>query len=336
MTQFLQPGYFWALLLIPVYILWSRRRRRREALPFPPLQYAAATGQKPRSRGKGRTWAVSALEGFLFLTLIFALARPFTESQYERIEDEGIDIVLVLDVSLSMLAEDFPPNRLAVLQGIARDFVDRSGGHRVGVVVFAGDTYVQSPLTSDRRALASLIDNVSVYSLNQNEGGGTAIGDALLVASQGLERLKVDGRDQAVILITDGESNLGAPPMLAARHVRDQGIRLYTVGVGSKEPQRVFFEGKPVGGGETPFLAAFDDKTLRELADVAKGRYFRATDSGALAQIFGELSRLESAPLVRNAAVRRHESTAVVAVMVFVLLAMLYLVELGMEGRPWR
>ena len=251
-------------------------------------------------------------------------------------EDECIDIVLVLDVSLSMLAEDFPPNRLAVLQEIARDFLARSGGHRVGLVIFAGDTYVQSPPTNDRVALSTLLESVSVYALNQSEGGGTAVGDALLVATQGLERLKTEGRDQAIVLITDGESNLGIDPMLAVRHMREKKVRLYAIGVGSETPQKVMFEGKTVGGDETPFLASLDDRALKAMTEVAKGSYYRATNSAALMEIFGELSRLESAPLKRRAVVERHESTHWFAVTTFLFFGLLSFLELVLQGRPWR
>ena len=332
MIRFVHPWMLILWALIPFYVLWSRGRRRRESVAFPPLQYRPSGA---KADGTLRSWWVSGLEIALLATWILAAARPFVESKLERIEDEGIDIVLVLDVSLSMLAEDFPPNRLAVLQKIARDFVDRSGGHRVGVVIFAGDTYVQSPLTHDRRALAGLLDSVSVHALNQSEGGGTAIGDALLLASQGLERLKVKGRDQAVVLITDGESNLGIDPMLAVRHLREQWVRLYAVGVGSERPQQVFFEGRRVGG-DTPFLATLDDRALQAMAEVGRGRYFRAGDAGTLAEIFGELSRLESAPLTRRTLVRREESTAPMAALSFLWLAALCLVELRFGGRPWR
>mgnify|MGYP000721228641 CR=1 FL=1 len=117
------------------------------------------------------------------------LARLHLDGEeLDLIEDEGIDVVLVLDVSLSMMAEDFPPNRLEALRRIASDFIRRSGGHRIGLVIFAKDSYVQTPLTTDHRSLLSLLDGVTVYTLDQAKSGGTSVGDALLVAVERAEK----------------------------------------------------------------------------------------------------------------------------------------------------
>lgn len=328
--DFAFPQAFAALVALPFLIQRLRRRHRASGLPLPPLQY----GGDPVSRRSARI-AVSVSELLVALCLVIAVAQPCTESRFERLEDEGIDIVLVLDVSLSMLAEDFPPTRLAALKEIAQDFLNRSGGHRVGIVIFAGDTYVQSPLTNDRVALDSLLQGVSVHNLNQSAGGGTAIGDALLVAAQGLEKQKLEGRDQAVVLITDGESNLGFDPLLAARRLRQVGARLYAIGIGSNEPQQVYFMGERVGG-DSPYLAVLDDRRLKELTTEAEGRYFRATDADALGQVFGELSRLESAPMSSRLIVRRRSLTHFFALAGFVVFAVGFALELLALGRPWR
>ena len=330
MMGFEHPWVLAALLLVPVVGVMRRRRLERDRLSFPPLQYRPAQGHKT-----AWVWTLILSEMVLLACLVVALGRPYSESRFERMDDEGIDIVLVLDVSLSMLAEDFPPNRLAALQDIAQDFLRRSGGHRVGIVIFAGDTYVQSPLTRDRVALASLLDSVSVYTLNQSKGGGTAIGDALLVATRSLEKQKIAGRDQAVVLITDGESNLGIDPMLAAGYARKNQVRLYAIGIGSETPQEVFFQGERVGG-DTPFLAALDDERLLALTHEADGLYFRATDADALGQVFGELSRLESAPLNKRTIVRRGFAVHRWALAAFLAFALCCSVELLTLRRPWR
>ena len=330
MIQFVHAWVLWFLVAVPWIGFLRWRRYRRDLVTFPPLQYRPV-----ESRRSFWTPALAIAEMAVTAMLVVAAAQPFHETRFERMDEEGIDIALVLDVSLSMLAEDFPPNRLAALQEIAADFLSRSGGHRVGIFIFAGDTYVQSPLTEDRVALNALLKSVSVHSLNQAKGGGTAIGDALLVATDRLQRQRVEGRDQAVILITDGESNLGLDPMLAARYLKREGARLYAIGIGSETPQEVFFQGERVGG-ETPFLAALDDQHLRALADAADGKYFRATDAGALSKIFGELSRLESAPLNTRTVIRKRIFTrrwALFGLFAFVICVAL---ELTVLGRPWR
>jgi len=273
---------------------------RRDVQHYAPLQYRCEI-----RRGRRLGLLQLPLELALLAVVIVGLAEPYRSSDLELIEDEGIDVALVLDVSLSMLAEDFPPNRLEALRKIAADFVARGGSHRIAVVVFAKDAFVQTPLTTDHRVLLELLSGVTVDVLDQALSGGTAIGDALLVAAHHLEVHRVAGRDQAVVLITDGESNLGSEPTLGARYVGHLGARLYAIGVGGEEPIEVFVDGERLGGDQ-PYLAFLDDAQLREMVDAANGRYYRATDVGALEDIFSELSRLEGAPFeVRRVSVRR-------------------------------
>ena len=320
-----RPLVLLVLILLPLYGLARRRVLRRGAVPYAPLQYRRVGGWR---RGAGRL--LIPVELLLLALVILGLAGPYTTTDLSLMEDEGIDVVLVLDVSLSMLAEDFPPNRLAALQQIARDFIGRSGSTRVALVIFAKDTFVQSPLTTDHVALFSLLDGVTVHSIDQAKSGGTAVGDALLVATDLLGRSRIEGRDQALILISDGESNSGAETSLAARYVRQVGIRLYAIGIGGVEPIEV------TGQDIETFTTILDDAQLRAIAELSGGRYFRATDVGVLESIFAELSRLESAPLeVRQVEIRRY------LVQVVALLGLpLFAVTLALGGivlrRPFR
>ena len=303
MIEGVQLARYWVLallLLLPLYAWFRLRQRRRRRLRFPPLQYRAG-------EGGWRVWKQLApqLEVLVLALVVAGLAGPYEETRLELIEDEGVDVMLVLDVSLSMLAEDLEPNRLEALRRIAGDFVSRAGGNRIGIVIFAKDSYVQTPLTTDHRSLLALLDGVTVYTLDQNKSGGTSVGDALLVAVERLTRSRVEGRDQSLVLITDGESNTGIEPELAARYVRERGVRFYAIGVGGTEPVAVTFEGNPVGS-EGDYLAVLDDTRLKRVTELAAGRYWRATDVGVLEEIFAELSRLESAPLeLRTVATRR-------------------------------
>ncbi len=306
----------WALLAVPVYAWLRWRFARRDVVPYSPLQYGAA----PR-RGALAARLYIPLEVVVLALAVAGLAGPYQRTELELIEDEGIDVALVLDVSLSMLAEDFPPNRLEALRKIAREFMQRSGNNRIGVVIFAKDAYVQTPLTTDHTVLLPLLDAVTVHTLDQSRSGGTAIGDALLATAQLLERSRVDGRDQALILITDGESNEGIETPLAARYVRQLGIRLYAVGIGGDQPVEVEFE-----GDKLDYLAVLDDTQLRTIAELAEGRYYRASEVDALEEIFVELSRLEATPLeVRLVDIRRYLTDLVALALLPLFAISLYL-----------
>ncbi len=312
-----RPWLLTALALLPLHGWLRWRLARRGAVAFAPLQYASSPPWPRR---------LAALELPLELLLLglvlLALAGPYRATEIELIEDEGIDVMLVLDVSLSMLAEDFAPNRLAVLRDFAGDFIARAGGHRIGLVIFAKDAYVQTPLTTDHLTLFELLAGVTVFALNRNESAGTAIGDALLVATDRLRASRVAGRDQALILITDGESNDGIDPRLAGRALHEEGIRLYTLGIGGETPVGVTLEGRVIGG-ERPYQAFLDDRQLRALSEAAEGRYWRATDAGALEAIFRQLSRLASAPLQRRTIERRETLAPPLAGLILVLFAAL-------------
>lgn len=284
---FSRPWLLACLLIVPIYVYLRNRFRRRDGVPFAPLQYG------PRSsRGRVAARLLLPLEGLLLTLALLGLAGPYRRTELDLIEDEGIDVALVLDVSLSMLAEDFPPSRLDALRRIAREFIQRSGSNRIALVIFAKDTYVQAPLTTEHPILMPLLDSVTVHTLDQNRSGGTAIGDALLASADLLKRHRIEGRDQALVLITDGESNEGIDTTLAARYVRELELRLYAIGIGGEEPVDVDFEGERLD-----YLAVLDDAELRTIADVSGGSYYRAHEVDVLEEVFIELSRLESTPL---------------------------------------
>jgi len=271
----------------------------------------------------------------LALTLA-ALAGPHRSTELELMDGEGVDVLLVLDVSLSMLAEDFPPNRLEALRRIARDFIARSGPNRIGILVFAKDVFVQTPLTSDHRILRELLEGVSVDAIDQGKSGGTAVGDALLVAAERLAAVRIEGRGQALVLITDGESNMGFDPALAARYVAQKEVRLYSIGIGGEEPVEVFYQGEPVGDSDDPYFAYLDDTQLRAIAEAADGSYYRASDVDALEQVFAQLSRLESAPLEVRTLEIRSFLTSWLALAVLPLFAVCLVLGGAVLRRPLR
>ncbi|HNA08677.1 MAG TPA: VWA domain-containing protein, partial [Leptospiraceae bacterium] len=164
---------------------------------YAPLQY-----KTPHNKRINYLYASYLVEGLILISLIIGLSDPHTVTERNLIQEDGIDIALVLDVSASMQAADFKPNRLDAMKEIAKDFVKRSGGNRIGVYIFAQDTFTQTPLTTDHSVLIELIESISFKVIDHSESGGTAIGDALLATTDGLQKAKKPKRDQAIILIT--------------------------------------------------------------------------------------------------------------------------------------
>jgi len=296
-----RPLLLLLLLLLPLYATARRKLTRRAAVPHPPLQYRRA----PAHRRLAASWRLPLELAFL-AALVLGAAGPHRSSSVELLGGDGIDVALVLDVSLSMKADDFPPNRLEALRAIARRFVQESGPNRFALLIFAGDVFVQSPMTTDRRAVLELIDGMSFQSISHGTeeiggSGGTAIGDALLAAAERLHAVRVEGRDQALILLTDGDNTQGVDPELAARWVAEQDVSVSIIGIGRDEPVKVIIE-----GNDEPYMATLDTEALAAIAEATGGRFYRATDAGALAEVFSELARLESAPLEsRQVEIRR-------------------------------
>ena len=227
------PWLLGGLLLVVPYA-WLRGRLLRTAvLPYAPLQYSNGS--------QARAWLLRAQVPFEMLLLagvVLALAWPHRESEVELIGEEGLDVALTLDVSASMQAADFPPNRLESLKRLAMDFVDRSMGDRIAVYAFAGHAFTQTALTTDHATLTQLIEGLSYESIDHGESGGTALGDALLAAANGLLEGRIEGRDQVLVLLTDGQSDRGIDPILASRFVAESDIRLHVIGSAATNPWR--------------------------------------------------------------------------------------------------
>ncbi|MDY7227971.1 vWA domain-containing protein [Hyalangium rubrum] len=325
----------WLLVLlaaVPVWLVWRRRQLMREAVVFPPLQLREVSS---RTIAGGRV--LLALEGAILGMVVVALAEPMETHEVELFEEEGIDLALVLDISATMQAADFPPNRLEVLKELSSELVRRSAGARVGVYAFAGVSMTQAPLTTDTVAVIDLIDALSFESINHYRAGGTAAGDALLLATDELLRLRVQGRDQVIVLVTDGESNQGIEPQLAARHLKEQGVRLYVIGIGQEVPVKVWANGVPLSGDRGKQLESkLDDAQLRQIAAQAEGSYYRADSSEVLTRIFEQISRLEHKPLQAQDVVVERSRRAEVAFVLAALLALWFTLDGVLLRRPLR
>ena len=296
--EFASPAWLLALPLV-AWWLWWRRHRRPDAIVFSRVDLLA------RGPARGR-WAARALLWLRVVALvagIVALARPRSGARTEQVTGDGISIMLVVDLSSSMLAEDFQPqNRLEVAKDKIKQFVMARSSDAIGVVAFSGEALTQVPLTVDYPVVMAAVDNLQSGQLED----GTAIGTAIATAANRLR--DAPGRSKVMILLTDGVNNRGAiDPRTAAQAAASLGIRIYTIGVGSEGMAPV-----PVGRGVFGLRyenrkVEIDEPLLTDIAQGTAGRYFRARDGAALQRIYEQIDRLERVPVRASRYLRYNE-----------------------------
>lgn len=285
--QFVNPEFFLLLLLLPILAVWYYRKRSRYYATM--LMPSLLSVQGIRSwRGWLRA-ALPFLRVIAFVSLVIAMARPQEVLKEEEVEAEGIDILMAIDLSSSMLAQDFKPNRLEVSKRVASEFIDKRRYDRIGLTVFAGESYTQCPLTVDHNILKSRLSELECGILED----GTAIGMGLATAVRHLE--KSEAKSKVVILLTDGVNNAGyINPSMAAQIAQKLGIKVYTIGVGSTgdalTPIQKRSDGQYIFG-----LARveIDEALLKEIAQQTNGEYFRATSVESLERIYSQIDQLE-------------------------------------------
>lgn len=298
LLDFGQPWWL-ALLVLPAMWLWWRRRRRPGAILFSRVDVLA------RGPALGR-WAARMLLVARVLAICgvsLALARPRAGARVEQVSGDGISIILAIDLSSSMLAEDFQPqNRIEVAKDKAKQFINGRSVDQVGLVAFSGEALTQVPLTIDYPVVLAAVDNLQAGSLLD----GTAIGTAIATSANRLR--DAPGRSKVLILLTDGVNNRGTiDPRTAAKAAAALGIRVYTIGVGSEGMAPV-----PVGRGvfglryETRPVE-IDEPLLEFVAQVSGGRYFRARDAQALQRVYEQIDQLERSPIHAKRYVRYRE-----------------------------
>ncbi len=285
----------WMLLLlgaVPVLAWWylAGAQRRRGSLTHPDA------GGLANAAGSGGRWLShlpAALRGLALVCLIVAFARPQTGVTGENVVAEGIDIVLALDISSSMLAEDLAPNRIEASKEVAADFIEGRSNDRIGLVIFAGRAFTQAPLTLDYSVVTSLIGELEVGIIED----GTAVGMGLATAVKRLQAS--EAASKVVILLTDGRNNRGEiDPVTAAQAAQALGVRVYTVGAGARGTARVPVPG-PFGGQRyVTTRVDVDEPMLRTVAETTGGRYYRATDRESLEAIYDEIDELETTEIV--------------------------------------
>lgn len=281
------PHLLW-LLAIPVlatalYVFRALTGR----IPHLRVSVAEPWLRKPAVAGAVLSHVPFALTVCAMALLVVAIARPRSSSQVEKIDTEGIDIVLAMDVSTSMLARDFTPDRISAAKDIGIEFISQRPSDRMGIVVFAGESYTQCPLTTDRATLINLMKELQTDLIED----GTAIGNGLATAVARLSESEAPSR--VVILLTDGVNNRGEiAPATAAEIAKTYGIRVYTIGVGANgmAPYPVM---TPWGVDVRKMQVEIDEDLLRQISETTGGKYFRATDNTKLAEIYSEINRME-------------------------------------------
>lgn len=287
---FKNPEYFYLLLVLIPMLAWYIFRFRKSGAS---IRFSSTMGFSSVTK----SWkhylrhAPIVLQMLGISLLVVALARPQSSSSWENVTTEGIDIVISLDISSSMLARDFNPDRLEAAKDVATKFISGRPNDKIGLVVFAGESFTQCPLTTDHAVLINLFRDIECGMIED----GTAIGNGLATS---VSRLKEsDARSRVIILLTDGENNRGEiAPATAAELAKTYGIRVYTVGVGTigKAPYPVQ---TPFGTQLRDMDVKIDEETLQRIADITDGQYFRATDNNSLVQIYDEIDKLEKSKI---------------------------------------
>lgn len=286
--SFENPEYFWLFLVIPIILAWYILRNRKLQGTFK-ISTISSFG---KTKFPYFRHVIIALRVLAIAALIVAITRPQTSSSWQDVTTEGIDIVISMDISGSMLAEDFKPNRLEASKDVAMNFIKERPNDRIGLVIYSGESFTQCPLTTDHDVLLNLFKDVK----NGMIDDGTAVGMGLATA---VNRLKdSEAKSKVVILLTDGVNNSGSiPPVTAAEIAHEFGIRVYTIGVGSN------------GTAPTPYQDQFgrtvyqdvpvriDEKTLSDISKLTDGQYFRATNNKKLEQIYSEIDKLEKSKI---------------------------------------
>lgn len=286
--QFAEKHWFWLFIILPVMLAWYIYKLKTYEGEVNYSSFNLFTGIKSSLKAKFRH-ILFVLRLLCISLLILAIARPQSRSSWKDTKTEGIDIVVSLDVSLSMLAKDFKPNRMEVAKEVLGDFIDARANDKIGLVIFGGEAFTQCPLTTDHKIIKNMFSNIEAGMLAQ----GTAIGLGL---ADGVARVKDSkAKSKVVVLISDGVNNVGEiAPLTAAEIAKTFGVRVYCIGVGSKgkalQPVALY----PNGQIEYDYADVdVDDATMTQISKMTGGKYFRATDRESLEKTYKEIDQLE-------------------------------------------
>ncbi len=284
--HFANPWAFYLFAVIPLLVVWYIFRWKRQ---FAPISFSSTEGirTQPKSWKAKLIHLPFVLRLVAISVLIFALARPQSSSTERKVETEGVDIVIALDISGSMLAEDFKPNRLEAAKAITQKFIDTRKNDRIGLVIFSAQSFTQCPITIDHAILKNLLKQIKSGLLED----GTAIGMGLATA---VDRLRTsNAKSKVIILITDGINNTGIiSPLTAAELAKAFEIKVYTIGVGTIGKAPYPFQ-TPFGIQYMNIDVEIDESLLKEISKTTGGKYYRATNNRALESIYEEIDKME-------------------------------------------
>lgn len=304
--EFANKEFFLLLLLLIPYVLWYFLYHKRNE-PTMRMSDTHAYLTAPKSWRVRLVSAPMVLRCLTFVMIVIALARPQTHNSWGSKTVEGIDIMLAMDVSTSMLAEDLRPNRLEAAKEVAGEFISGRPNDKIGLVIFAGESFTQCPLTADHTSLINLLQNVRTdIAARGLISDGTAVGMGLANAVTRLKESKA--KSKVVILLTDGSNNMGdISPLTAAQIAHSLGIRVYTIGVGTNKVARYPM---PVAGGVqyVNIPVEIDTKTLSEISAITEGNFYRATNNNELKQIYRDIDKLEKTKMNVQKFSKRYEA----------------------------
>lgn len=324
--EFLNKEYLLLLLLLIPYIIWYLMYRKKSE-PTMRMSDTNVYRYAPRSWKVTLMPVQTLLRVAVFILLVLALARPQTQNSWKNQTMEGINIMLAMDVSTSMLAEDLKPNRMEAAKQVASEFIAGRPNDNIGLTIFAGEAFTQCPMTTDHASLLNLLQNVrtdiAARGLIQD---GTAIGMGLANAVSRLKDSKA--KSKVVILLTDGSNNRGdLSPMTAAEIAKSFGIRVYTIGVGSAKMAPM----PPMATGLPQYInvpVEIDTKTLTDIAAATDGDFYRATNNSELKQIYKEIDKLEKSKMNVRKFSKRYEAYQPYALVAAILLLLEMLLKL--------
>ena len=304
--EFASKEYLFLLILLIPYLIWYLLYRKKSE-PTIQMSDTYAYQYAPASLRQRLVWLPDLLRIFTFVMIVMVLARPQTHNSWGKKTSEGIDIMLAMDVSTSMLAQDLKPNRIEAAKSVAAEFISGRPDDNIGLRIFAGESFTQCPMTTDHTSLLNLLQNVRTDIAERGLiEDGTAIGMGLANAVSRLKDSKT--KSKVVILLTDGSNNMGdISPLTAAQIAKSLGIRVYTIAVGSKTvapyPMQV--------GGTVQYVnvrADVDTGTLTKIAQTADGHFYRATNTAELKQIYKDIDKLEKSKMEVKRFSKRYEA----------------------------
>lgn len=283
---FADPGYLWLLLVVPVIITYYIFRSSKNTPSFRLSSLTFLSGLRPGLRFYMKH-VLFSLRMIALVMVIVIIARPQSTDKWQNISSEGIDIMLAIDISGSMLARDFTPDRLEAAKNVATEFITGRPSDRIGLVIFSGESFTQCPLTTDHAVLINLMREMQSGMIED----GTAIGLGLATA---INRIKESSAtSKVIILLTDGVNNRGEiAPLTAAEIAQTLGLRVYTVGVGTRGMAPYPVQ-TPTGTRFQNMQVEIDEDVLQQIAGMTGGKYFRATDNESLKRIYEEIDTLE-------------------------------------------